>query len=443
MDDFSVLTERALASWHACVEPGRVVAAVSGGADSVALLLALNAIRGLAGFSLTVVHVDHGLRPESSADAVFVVRLCRRLKIPCRMMPVQVMGKDEDSARRARYDALYHVCAQEKADALALAHHQRDQAETVLLHLLRGSGGEGLSGMAECAVRDISGKKLLLWRPLLDVSPDLLRRALNEQRQPWREDETNDHDDYLRNYLRHRVLPVIAERIPGAENALCRTARVLWAEEDYFRKEASRFLAENACLSGPCRWIDGPGVDRLHPALRRHCLRLACPVPLDYAQTEALMAASPGETVNLPDGWRAKRTARYLHFVSPQREESRLGELHILPYAGDPGDGIRAQAIPKSVFSQCVLRFRRPGDRIRPLGGPGEKSLQDYWVDRHVDQPFRDHMPLLCMGGQVIWSIGVGVGEEARVTPTSDAVFLRYEGALPGQRPVIPHDNEL
>lgn len=443
MNDFADLLERTLASWRAGGEPRRVVAAVSGGADSAALLLALNGISVRAGFSLSAVHVDHRLRPDSGADAAFVEALCERLHVPCRVIQVSVTAPGEDGARRARYEALLGACIQQNADALALAHHQRDQAETVLLHLLRGSGGQGLAGMAEHARRDYRGRAVTLWRPFLDVSPDDLRAMLKKLGQPWREDKTNAQNDYLRNYLRHQALPVIEARIPAAEKALCRAAKVLAAEEDYFREEAKRFLAGNACLNAPCRWIGGPALDELHPALKRHCLRLACPVSLDYDQTELLAAAAPGQTVNLPEGWRAKRTARYLHFLSPVPEESPLGNLRILPYTGDPGDGLRSQALPRAVFEKCALRHRRPGDRIRPLGGPGEKTLQDYWVDRRVESPFRDHMPLMCLENRVIWSVGVGVSEEARVSPDSDAVFLRYEGYLPGESPLPKQNTDL
>ena len=436
MDDWTILRERALSSWRAGGEPGRVLAAVSGGADSVALLLVLNWLRHATGLSLTAVHVDHGLRPDSGEDAAFVAKLCRRLKVPFRLIPVNMRGSGENGARIARYGALLSACVREGADTLALAHHQRDQAETVLMHLFRGSGGEGLAGMTEFSRRAFEGREVTLWRPFLTVSPDRLRQALIDQDHVWRDDVTNAQDDYLRNYLRHRALPVITARIPGAEAALCRAARVLSAEEAFFRAEAARFLAENACLAGPCRWIDGPALDALHPALRRHCLRLASPAALDFSQTEALMAAAPGRTVNLPENWRALRTARYLHFLSPMPEESPLGKLRILPYTGDHGDGVRSQALPQAVFSRCVLRRRLPGDRIHPLGGPGEKSLQDYWVDRHVDRPFRDHLPLLCIRNRVIWSVGVGVGEEARVVPDSSAVYLRYDGFLPGERPL-------
>ena len=430
------MLERARQSWRAAGQPGRVVAAVSGGADSAALLMVLHALSQEAGFSLSAVHVDHGLRSESAQDAAFVADLCQRIHVPCRIRTVHVALPGEDGARQARYEALLAECQYQEADALALAHHRQDQAETVLLHLLRGSGSDGIAGMAECSSRlKPNGEPLLFWRPFLTVSPARLRAALAEYGMAWREDATNAQDGYLRNYLRHRVLPILEARVPRAQEVMARAARVLSDESSYFHEEARRFLHDNACLTPPCRWILYAPLRSLHPAMRRHALRQGCPVPLDYAQTEALMALTPGQTYNLPGEWRASCSNRYLHFLPPVAEPAAPGRLTCLPWQGETGDGIRRQAMHKAVFAQCALRYRQAGDVIHPLGGPGDKSLQDYWVDRHTERPFRPYLPLLCMGKRVIWSIGTGCAEECRVRPGDDAVLLCYEGYLPGNLP--------
>ena len=126
MDEWILLLDRLTASFRRAGEPDRVMAAVSGGADSVALLLALNECRERLDFSLFAVHVDHGLRPDSGEDAAFVSRLCQRLCVPCRVIPVRVTASGEDGARQARYNALFRACAENDCDAIALAHHQRD-----------------------------------------------------------------------------------------------------------------------------------------------------------------------------------------------------------------------------------------------------------------------------------------------------------------------------
>ena len=125
-----------------------------------------------------------------------------------------------------------------------------------------------------------------------------------------------------------------------------------------------------------------------------------------------------------------------LHFLPPERATIPLGTLSAAPYEGERGDGIRCQAFPKEALKGAELRLRKPGDRIHPLGAKGTKLLQDYWVDKKIDRPFRDHLPLLCKGEKVIWSIGVGPGEEARVPDDrTEAVLLQYEGFLPGEMP--------
>ena len=413
-----------------------MVAAVSGGADSVALLQALCALKKEEGFFLSAAHVDHGMREASGQDAEFVRRMCADLGIPCRVYQVCVDGKSENAAREARYAALRDACAQDQAGVLALAHHLRDQAETVLLHLFRGSGSGGLSAMPEFSRRPWPGEGgLILWRPFLSVPPETIRRALNQRNISWREDETNAGDGYLRNYIRHQVLPAVSARLPQAEEAMARAARILSEEDAYFRSEAGRFLScdGNACFYDPCRWVRYGPLQRLHPALRRYALRMVCPVALDWKTTETVLTLSPGQKMNLPEGWRAECSPEYLHFIPPKEKKLSPipGALSSRPWQGETGDGKRAQAVRSAVYAQCELRFLRPGDRIHPLGAKGTKSMQDYFVDKKVPRPFRRHVPLLCIGQRVVWAIGVGAGEEARVSPGDEAVLLSYEGFLP------------
>ena len=424
------MLDQVRASWVRIGKPDRVTAAVSGGADSATLLLILRQLSEELGFFLSAAHVDHGLRNSSFADAEYVRSLCASLSVPCRVYRLNLNGSSEDDARRARYEALFDACAQDNTSCLALAHHRRDQAETMLLHLFRGSGGKGLAAMREYAVRS----QAALWRPLLNADPDSIRSALLETGVSWREDETNEADDYRRNYLRHHVLPLVSRRFPGAEEAMARAAGVLALEDDYFQSEALRFLRkeDHADMTGPCRWIRYQPLHDLHPALRMHVLRLFSPVSLAWEHTNGISALKPGDKINLPEGWRAACTNNFLHFLSPDPPAPVIGKLDVRYFSGEVGDGKLYQAVPRKVLEKCELRFRRPGDVIHPLGGPGDKSLQDYWVDKKTEQPFRAYLPLLCVKNRVIWSVGVGPGEEARVKRGDDAVLVRYEGYLPG-----------
>ena len=178
MEHWLFLLETVRLSWENLGKPEVVTVAVSGGADSVALLHALHALSEEKGFKLSAAHVDHGLRPTSKDDAAFVAQICGELDVPCRVFRVQVDGKSEDTARKARYEALREACLENGTVILALAHHRKDQAETMLLHLFRGSGGGGLSAMAERSwLSWPESEGILLWRPLLSVSPEIIRAA--------------------------------------------------------------------------------------------------------------------------------------------------------------------------------------------------------------------------------------------------------------------------
>lgn len=439
MDAWHELLEGVRLSWRKHGGPASVVAAVSGGADSVALLLALTELQKREGFALSAAHADHGLRLSSGEDAAFVSALCGRLNVPCRVFRLHLTDCSEDAARQARYDALLNDLP--SGSVLALAHHRRDQAETVLLHLIRGSGSAGLAGMKEWSERQGKNGAVMLWRPLLDVSPALLREALRQKGEAWREDETNAQDGYLRNFIRLRVIPAIEGRVPEAEAAMGRCARMLAEEDDYFRREADAFLKRegNAFRCGACRCLSVQALKSLHPALRRHVVRAVSPIDLDFAQTEALLAIRPGETVNLSCGWRARYASERLFFLPPEAAFPSIAppsaeSLIVEPADGRTGDGVRTQAVPRGVFERCTLRHWRTGDAIRPLGASGTKKMQDYFVDKKIPRPCRLLIPLLCDGSRVIWAVGVGPGEEARVRRGDDAVLLRFEGFLPGEK---------
>lgn len=433
MSDWDMVMASVAASYREAGRPQRVLAAVSGGADSLAMLELLAALQKAESFCLAVCHVNHGLRSQAVQDAALTEDRCRALDVPCRICNVQVDAPGENGARNARYAALFAVAMEWNADAIALAHHQDDQAETLLLHLLRGSGGAGLAAMRPCVWREMGdGRAVLLWRPLLDVPPSALRAILTERCIVWAEDETNSDSKYLRNFLRLDILPKIQEKMPDVKRALCRSADILGAEDELLAEQAKSFLSANGSALPPCRYVLRASFAALHPALQRRVIRALCPVPLEFSDTERVRLSGTGDTVNLPGCWHAEITEKRLHLLPPVSENVPPGKLTVAPYQGNTGDGILCQVVPKAVFEKSALRFRQPGDRIRPLGGPGEKSLQDYLTDRKVDRPFRDYVPLLCMDEQVVWVIGIGPGEEVRVSTGTEAVLLRYEGTLPG-----------
>ena len=221
-----------------------VAVAVSGGADSLALLHALRALAGPRGWRLAVVTVDHGLRPGSAADAAFVADHAKALALPARvrtLAPADLsqhrQAGPEGAARAARYGALWPAADELGCRWLATGHTLDDQAETVLLQLLRGAGPDGLAGMG------VRGGRLL--RPLLGVRRAETRACCTAIGLEWREDPTNAGDGPLRNRVRQRLLPLLEELRPGATRALARTAALAADERDWLDQLVADALAAN------------------------------------------------------------------------------------------------------------------------------------------------------------------------------------------------------
>jgi tRNA(Ile)-lysidine synthase len=222
---------------------GALVVGLSGGADSVALTDALASLRRRRGFRLVAAHLDHGLRPDSAADAVFCADLCRRLDVPFRRGEADVRARAarergglEQAARGERYAFLRRVREEEGAASIAVAHTRDDQAETLLLRLLRGAGATGLAGMR--------ARKGDLLRPLLAVSRQEVLSHLRERGLAWREDPSNADPAHRRNRVRGELLPYLEERFnPRIRATLARTAALLADEAAFVREEADALLA--------------------------------------------------------------------------------------------------------------------------------------------------------------------------------------------------------
>ena len=217
--------------------PKCLMLALSGGADSVALLLLLTALRDRGTLALYAAHVHHGLRAASDEDEAFVRQLCEERRVPLRVYHLQPpAGADEDWARRERFARLHEASEAEGGIPVALAHHRDDQAETLLLHMMRGAGLNGLGGMA----RETNIDGLTVIRPLLAFSRQELRDILAANGQTWREDESNAADTYLRNRVRHQLLPLMDGMSAGCAARIARTAELLREDEETLNALALR-----------------------------------------------------------------------------------------------------------------------------------------------------------------------------------------------------------
>lgn len=412
----------------------RLLVALSGGADSVALLCMLADRREALGLTLCAAHVDHCIRGnEGHADAAYCRSLCERLKIPFCIETIDVPGIARESgegietaARRLRYDALRHIKAETNSDWIVLAHHMNDQAETVLMHLLRGCGPDGIGGMEM-----LSGD---LYRPLLGTPKSVLENWLREKNIPWRTDSTNFEICTPRNALRLHGLPALEESYPAAAAAIARYAEAAQCENRLMERLTADFLRENLDRGAYGTRIRHP--ESADEAVLRRAIRAICGSDLPHDRLAELISLCKRLRGKLEISGRlcAERTPTALYFL-PKRLElpeplplpecgvvrfGNLGSLEILPTEAIPiRDDPRRQVLRIDALRGAVLRTRRDGDRIHPLGS-GEKLLSDYLTDRKIDRPLRDLLPLVAVGSRILWAVGVGIAEDAALRPDTE-----------------------
>jgi tRNA(Ile)-lysidine synthase len=338
------------------IQPGdRLCIAISGGADSVALLLTLYAAntakRDALGTGLSAVHINHNLRAdESDADQHFVTELCTSLEVPLHIHQVNIPERVaqtgetiEEAARHLRYEIFRALIADGRANSVLTAHTLDDQAETVLMKLLRGAWTEGLGGIHP--VVTVTNGKIL--RPLLNTPRAAIEDFLKSINQPWRKDSSNTDAIYTRNRLRHTILPLLRTENPSLDQTLSNLAELAREEESRWQAELARILPQLLLPGKPVRGggravSTAPGesasiaieIERLRPldpALRRRVLRAAARqlgARLNFDETVRLLAlcgfiqlptvsAKPGATLKLSNQLQAERSARELRLSRP------------------------------------------------------------------------------------------------------------------------------
>jgi tRNA(Ile)-lysidine synthase len=375
-------------SLHHTFEPGeRVVVAVSGGPDSLALLSILREILPAVPLHLTVAHFDHGWRPDSADDRAFVASIGATWGFDFRTARASDgIPHTENAAREARYAFLRTIAADTKSTAIALGHTQDDQVETLLLHLLRGSGTRGLAAMRR---RDAD-----LARPLLDISRKEIEDYLTRLHLTPRRDASNDDPRFTRNRLRQQVLPAIDAFDPAARELLARTADILSEEDRFIETQLANLSADIA--------TDREAFAKLPPALQRRVIRRLVP-QAGFLEVEALRRGEPPATAP-PNPAQPARLSVKTCTCDPATFKARDQVGHL--------DADLLQ-LP------LVVATRRPGDRMRPLGLPQAKRLQDILVDAHVPRHLRDALAVVSDREEIVWIPGVTVAESKRVTPAT------------------------
>lgn len=425
-----------------------VLAAVSGGADSMALLYFLRDLTEEYKAALFAAHVNHGLRgEESERDRCFVEEACERLSIPLKVISVDVTGERksgqsvETAARELRYAALRRAAADFGADRIATGHNADDNAETVLLHLFRGTGLQGFCGIPP--VREE------LIRPLLDCTRDEIEAYCRERGIDFVTDSTNLSEDYSRNLVRLRLTPVIRERLnPSFARSVSRMTRGLRQDMEYLTNQAEKALADCKRDGG----IDAERLLDLHPALSARVLRAFYSrhegagqlesVHLD-ALTGLLKAGETSSRLSLPGELEAVLRYGILRIERPAGGTPEPFRIRVLPgnnpvpggryalYAEIVEENLKIHKIFNKVSMdydriQCdiIARSRREGDRYRPAGRGGSRSVKRLFIDAHIPADRRELIPVVEAGGEILWVPGYRENEAYSVTENTRKTLL-------------------
>lgn len=415
---------------------------LSGGVDSVVLLKLLSGQRSRFGFTLTAVHVNHGLSRNAPQWEAFCTALCKRWKIPLAVERVTVpKGRHgiEAEARASRYRALSN-CA---ADFMLLAHHLDDQAETLMLQLLRGAGVRGLAAMRE--VGRSARLAIPLVRPLLAISREEILHYARRHRLNWVEDESNQETELRRNFLRHRVFPEIEKKYPAYREALARSAAHCGDAEEILEEVG---LAD-AGLQGDGSHLDCGNLRKLPPARAANALRVFCSLHGLLAPDTArlgemlrqLLGSKPDAGVKiLHDGVELRRYRDAVWILRPQSTAPRkavvwhgesvlelgdsAGSFTFGKRKGEARNGARISA-EKLAQDEVSVHWRRGGEKIRPDVARPRRSLKHLLQEAAVP-PWERTLPLLFCGNRLVWAPGIGVDCAFQAATREPAWFVSW-----------------
>ncbi|MEZ5064558.1 MAG: tRNA lysidine(34) synthetase TilS [bacterium] len=439
----------------------RVLVAVSGGADSIALLRVLHEISGQIGCTLRAATLDHALRPDSEADADFTEATCRSLGVPCHRERVDwdrlggaPIADVEARARAVRYEFLRRTAAADGA-TIAVGHHADDRLETFLIQLLRGAGPRGLSLPR---YRREDG----VIRPLLDVTRDEIETWLRERGLTWRDDPTNRDRSNLRSRLRADVIPALRRENPAVARVVGRAATLLGETDDLLEALAEAAAEALVVHESPGELVlDGPRAATYDANVLTTLLRLV--VRARGVSSAAIGRSAWREVVvgwqlgvpfvrELPGGIRVSRTESQLRleirrpdeagFSVPVHELSVPGrvrlsgpspigaELHLTVTETAPPEDPRRASGPRiawvdagRIVGGLAVRTRRSGDRYRPLGLDGSVKVQDLLVDRKIPRPWRDSVPVVTDHEGIVWIPGFRVDRRSRITEETQRAY--------------------
>lgn len=449
---------------HHLLEQGdKVLLGVSGGPDSIALLHVLAGLKPEFGLDLHVAHFNHMFRgQQADEEALFVQQFAQALDIPCTVKVEDVPGylkeqslSAQEGARLLRYRFFYALSAELGFAKIALGHHADDQAETVILHLLRGGGTRGLAGM--------SPQRGLVIRPLLGVTRQEIEAYCRENQLEYRTDPTNFKTIYTRNKIRLELLPLLKQNYnPKILQTLNQTAEILRLDDDLLEKMTLQAYADHATRPAEGQVVlDKGAYFKLHPALRRRLIRHIYAVlagnkdglQFNYVREieRFITAGMLNKKMGLPRGivLKIQKAAIIFSKLSPARAKLAYEKTLLVPGMTTLPGGltIEAEEIPLAKAQEAYLaakqdeafvdlakiklpllaRPRKPGDCFQPLGLEGTKKLKDFFIDLKVPGHKRDTIPVIAdSSGLIVWVAGLRIDDRFKLeAETRKVLYLR------------------
>ena len=436
-------------------EGDKVVVGVSGGADSVALLLLLNELREEMKLTLFVVHVNHGIRGEDAKrDELFVENICKKLGISYEIEKVDIINiaknfslTEEEAGRKARYDAFYRILREKNTTKIAVAHNLNDQAETVLMYLCRGSGLTGLKGILP--VRDE------IIRPLIECSRSEIEKWLKIENQEYCIDYTNFETEYTRNKIRNNLLPYIEEQInSNAVKNIARNAALIKEEDDYIEKEANKaYYSVFVKKDDKNIYLDILKMKNLPKVMQRRIIRIGFKelnkniknLTLKHVNASLeLMNGATGKRLQLGENMGIIKEYKYLKFTKIVNIDSEdygyaINEEETV-YVKEAGYYVKiskksekGELNSQIVYTKAIdydkindvlmVRNRRRTDTISINKNGGSKKLKDFFIDEKIPRQSRQKIPLIALGNEIVWVINHRNGEKYMADDTTKNIL--------------------
>lgn len=447
-------------------ERDKVLVAFSGGPDSTALLYLLYELREKYNISLSVGHVNHMLREkESSEEERAVKEICSRLHLPCSVVRRDVAQlKDpheslEEVARRVRYQALEEIARGCGANKIALGHNKDDQVETVLFRLIRGTGEEGLSGIPE--VRALA-QNLYLVRPLIEIERKEIEAYLDLKKITSFIDSSNFDTTFLRNRIRHRLIPYLEEYNPGVKENLLKFSYISRENMEYIQQQSKRILKRVSVPLPESIKLDINKLKSYPPVIRNQVIREAVKQlkgdikGLNFSHLEEIQKIIDSSKANLEISLDCGlEVERQYQFVFLRKSSSLITTAENSPvycYLFDSPGKFHIAEIQKTVEIDClggydeasptfdnsttiyldgekvtfpfILRNRKAGDFFSPFGMNGKKKLKDFFIDEKIPLKERDRIPILTTAnGKVLWVVGYRRSNIGIITQTTSRII--------------------